>query len=65
MKNDVFGVMPTGGGKSLAFQLPAVIEVGVTIVIMPLLSLIHDQIKQLRKLGIPFAHFVANDSIDK
>jgi RecQ family ATP-dependent DNA helicase len=59
---DVFGCMPTGGGKSLVFQLPAVIEDGVSIVIMPLISLIHDQTKQLEKLGIPVACFAAADS---
>lgn len=51
--NDVFVLMPTGGGKSLTFQLPAVISDGVTVVISPLLALIQDQIKNLLVRGIP------------
>jgi RecQ family ATP-dependent DNA helicase len=49
---DIFVNMPTGGGKSLTFQLPASICRGATIVIMPLVSLITDQIKYASKLGI-------------
>ena len=58
---DVFGCMPTGGGKSLVFQLPAVIEEGASVVIMPLISLIHDQLLGMSKLGVPVASFGQGD----
>src|SRR3982751_3786715 len=51
--HDVLAVMPTGSGKSLGFQLPAMLLPGTTLVVSPLISLMKDQVDEMNRRGIP------------
>ena len=59
---DLLAIMPTGGGKSLCFQLPALLRRGVMVVVSPLIALMQDQVRLLQDMGIP-ATFL-NSSLD-
>jgi len=59
---DVLAVLPTGGGKSICFQVPALVAPGLTIVVSPLVALMQDQVATLVRLGVPAA--ALNSALD-
>src|SRR3990172_194673 len=61
--SDVFALLPTGGGKSLCFQLPALARPGLTLVVSPLIALMKDQVDSLRSAGV--AATFLNSSLDE
>ena len=61
-RRDTLAVMPTGGGKSVCYQLPALLFDGLTLVVSPLIALMQDQVDQLRALGVPAAFL--NSTLD-
>lgn len=63
--HDVLGVMPTGAGKSICYQIPAAILPGVTIVISPLISLMRDQVDALNDVGLPAAFINTTQTPDE
>ena len=52
---DVLTIMPTGGGKSVCFQLPALMQAGVSLVVSPLVALMENQVQELREKKLPAA----------
>ena len=62
---DSLVLMPTGGGKSICFQLSALLSPGVTLVVSPLISLMQDQVENLREAGIPACALNSNQTADE
>ena len=64
-KKDTLVIMPTGGGKSICFQLPALCFDGITLVISPLIALMKDQVDSLKANGIPATYFNSSQSSEE
>ena len=63
--NDILAVMPTGYGKSLCYQFPAVIQKNMTIVVSPLIALMNDQVSYLKNIGIRAETFNSENTFDQ
>ena len=61
---DVFCCMPTGGGKSLIFLASGLVREGFTVIIMPIISLIQDQMRKMEDLGIPYLSTTSREGVD-
>ena len=64
-KKDTLVIMPTGGGKSICFQLPALFFEGITLVISPLIALMKDQVDSLKANGIAATYFNSSQSSEE
>jgi len=62
---DTLAIMPTGGGKSLCFQLPALCRSGVTVVVSPLIALMRDQVRALREAGVAAGALTSGNTDDE
>jgi ATP-dependent DNA helicase RecQ len=63
--NDAFVLMPTGGGKPLCYQIPALVRDGVGIIVTPLIALMQDQVNALCQLGLKAAFLNSSQSYDE
>ena len=63
--NDTFALLPTGGGKSLCFQIPALAKEGICIVVSPLIALMQDQVENLKKRNIKATTIKSGSSQDE
>ena len=64
-KRDSFCIMPTGGGKSICYQIPAFIFDGITIVISPLIALMKDQVDNINNIGIKAKYINSTNTLDE
>ena len=64
-KKNVLAIMPTGGGKSLCFQLPALMSEGLTVVISPLIALMRDQVRGLQAAGVAAGALTSGNTEDE